>query len=836
MDPEQWARIERIYERAVVCQPAARAELLDEACGNDIDLRREVESLIAAGDRAGDFLSASDFREQLAAVAVSARHLSPGQKVGRYELESELGAGGMGVVFLARDTDLDRPVALKVLPATFAGDAERAARFAVEAKAASALNHPNILTIYEIGHDGDTLYIATEFVDGVTLRQRLAAGALPPAEALAIVEQCAAALSAAHEAGVIHRDVKPENIMVRRDGLVKVVDFGLARMSGAGTPAAGVTQAGRVMGTPRYMSPEQARGQSLDARSDIFSLAAVLYELVTARPAFGGETTAEVFGALLGAGPPSIAASPGLRRLDPLIARALRKEPEQRYQTMAAFGADVAALRANAGTGLRWKLAAAAAVVAVAALSAYGWRERFRPPPPPNIQSLAVLPLVNASGDPDEDYLVDGITDQLTADVARATSLRVISRTSAMQYKDAALRLPDIAATLNVDGVIEGSVRRADGRVTITVQLLDGRHDRHLWSQTYERADGELPVLTAEMARDIGRALTGTTFAVKPSARRPADQAAYEQYLRGRHAWNRRTPEGYRAALEHFNRAVDADPTYAAAYAGLADTYLLLGEYLIWPPDDAFPRGRAAAARAIALDSTLAQPYASLGQIDANLWRWADADREFQRAVDRDPTYATGRQWRAEYLAVSGRAAEALLEIRRARELDPLSPIINTQVGWILIITRQYDEAVAELRRTVEIAPRFVQAYTNLGIAESLRGDRARAAAAFQQAIDNGGGADPQLWLAREHALSGRAEHARELLAKLEPLARQGQASPSTMALVHLALGDVEAALQWLRTGCERRSVGPAHYPPFDPIRADPRFDTIMRCMGLPTP
>jgi eukaryotic-like serine/threonine-protein kinase len=853
MDRERWSQIEQIYYRAVACPAGQRGALLDESCGDDLALRREVESLLAADDRAGGFLSTADFREQISAVTGDARRVKPGQTLGRYELLSEIGAGAMGVVYLARDTALDRPVALKLLPPAFAADQKRAARFAVEAKAASALNHPNILTIHEIGSDGDTLYIATEFVDGVTLRRRIADGPVPLQEALDIAQQCAAALCAAHDAGVIHRDIKPENIMVRRDGLVKVVDFGLARMARAtGRDAAGISQAGGVIGTPRYMSPEQARGEPLDARTDVFSLGLVLYELVTAHPAFSGETTAQVFGSLLV--PDSLALPiPGDRDLETLIARALQKDRDRRYPTMDAFAAEVTALRQRlTGGGARMdkrpvrfsrfrpgrKTAAAigAAALALAALSATNVRDRLREAiARPRIESLAVLPLVNVSSDRTEDYLVDGITDQLTADLARATSLRVISRTSAMQFKGTSRRLPDIARVLNVDAVVEGSVRRDSGRVSITAQLLDARRDRHLWARTYERTDSDLPALTAEMARDIGHELVGETLA-KASANRPrrVDPAAYELYLRGRHEWNRRTPDGYRKALEHFNNAVDADPTYAPAFAGLADTYLLLGEYLIWPAADAFPRGRAAAERAIALDNTLAQPYASLGQIDADQWRWSDAARDFDRAIERDPAYATARQWRAEYLAASGRATDALAEIRRARDLDPLSIIINAQVGWILIIARLYDEAIVQLRRTIEMAPRFVQAHTNLGIAHSLRGDRARAIAAFEEAIEVGGGADPQLWLAREQALSGRSQQARDMLDRLIPLARQGQAAPSTVALVYVALGDVDTALQWLRRGCELRSLGPAKYPPFDPIRDDPRFVQITRCMALP--
>ena len=783
---------------------------------------------------------------------------APGQRLGRYEILSELGAGAMGSVFLARDTTLDRQVALKLLPPAFGSDPERAARFSAEAKAASALNHPNILTIYDIGQDGDLCYIAMEFVDGVTLRQRLAEP-IPGHEALEIILQCAAALQAAHETGVVHRDIKPENIMIRRDGLVKVVDFGLARAGG--DAAAGLTRAGAVIGTPRYMSPEQAHSQRPDARTDVFSLGAVLYELFAGQPAVPGESSAEVFAALLGSDPlPPLPGTRGGRRVGPsfdralarVLARALHKDPSLRYPTMLAFATDLVALgpkvagsgatprfeldTSRRGVSRSWRWIAALAVAAVLVLlSVWTWGRLVTARPAPGIESLAVLPLVNLSNDPGQEFLVDGITDQLTAEVSRATALRVISRTSAMKFKGTSQPLPEIARMLNVDAVVEGSVRWAGGRVVITAQLVDARGDRHLWARTYERHDDNLPALTEEVARDIGRELGRVPARPGTGRTRAVDPAAYERYLRGRHAWNQRTTDGYRAALEHFNAAIAADPAYAPAYAGLADTYLLLGEYLIWPSADAFPRARAAAARAIALDDSLAEPYASLGQINANEWRWADADREFQRAIERDPAYATGRQWRAEYLAVSGRADEALAEIRRAQELDPLSLIINVQVGWILTIARQPEAAIAQLRRTIDLAPGFAPAYSNLGIAYDQLGRHTEAIDSFETAVRLGGGVDAQLWLARQHALAGSPQRARELLDRLLPAALQGQASTSTVALVYDALGDKESALWWLQKGCERRSVGPANYPPFDRLRADPRFTGIMGCMGLTT-
>jgi len=861
--PERWRQVQQIFHDALECPVDQRARFLEAASCGDSDLRESVERMLAAdaapdlfeagpASLAGELLSAADLEARITHLMAESSTSMIGRTLAKYHILSPIGAGSMGEVYLARDTVLNRLAAVKLLPRRFTRDPERVDRFIREAKAASALNHPNILTIYDVGQVDDIWFIATEFVEGVSLRHRISERPLEPAEATNIILQCTAALEAAHRAGIIHRDLKPENVMVRPDGVVKVVDFGLARVAvqrGIGANI-GVTEAGRVMGTPRYMSPEQARGETVDARGDIYSLTAVLYEMVAGRPLIPGETAADVFVSLLDTDAMprqgAIDQLPHSRDLQRIVCRGVHRDREARYQTMQELAADLAAFQARSRRPaapdwitLRrpWQIAAAV-VASAGALVIAGLTGVFHlssgAAAPSRIRSVAVLPFVNLSSDPEREYVVDGLTDQLITDLARGTTLRVISRTSVMQYKGTSQLLPAIARALNVDAVIEGSVQRDADRVFLTAQLLDARADRHLWAQNYDRAESDLLALAGEIARDVGGVL-GTAPAVRPQIPgRAVAPAASDAYLRGRQAWNQRTPEGYRQALDHFNQAVNADPAYAPAYAGLADTYLLLGEYLIWPPEEAFLRARAAAAKAIALDQDLAEPYAALGQISADEWRWADADREFQRALERNPGYATGRQWRAEYLAVSGRADEALAEIRRAQELDPLSFIINTQLGWILVIARQPDAAIAQLRRTIEMAPRFVQAYTNLGIAYAVAGNHAAALDAFKNAADITGSTDPQLWIARELALLGRVGEARSALKRVIPVAERGNASPSTMALVYLALGDVEAALRWLKRGCERRSVGPAVYPPFDSIRADPRFAAIMSCMNLP--
>jgi serine/threonine-protein kinase len=845
MGSERWQLIQELYEEIRTTPAAGRAPLLDKHCAGDTDLRYELESLVQADDDAGNFLTSDELKELIGDLGPQPAASLLGTAVGRYRLASELGAGAMGVVYLADDTTLDRKVALKLLPAEFTQDAGRTSRFVREAKTASGLNHPNILTIHEIGQTGETWFIATEFVEGVTLRQRLESGPLAVEEALDIATQCVAALDSAHRAGIVHRDVKPENIMIRSDAVVKVIDFGLAVVAKpAHDQPAGATEAGKIIGTPRYMSPEQARGEKLDGRSDIFSLGTVLYEMIEGAPAFAGATAAEVFAKLLRPGSSSaVKTSSTLRAypaLERVLTKALNKSPEARYQTMGDFASDLKALRGQLesrrklGRSRRWILAAGVTVLALSVLAVSGvrsgiWNRFF----PQRIQSLAVLPLLNLSADPQQDYLVDGMTDNLITEIARATSIRVISRTSIMQYKGISKHLPEIANTLDVDGVIEGSVRKSDGRLYITVQLLDARKDRHLWARNYERPQGELLSLTGEIAQDVTHQLNaaasshaGVVSSVNPQA--------YDLYLRGRYAWNKRSGEGYREALQYFNQSIEKEPKYAPAYAGLADSYLLLGEYLIWPSTDAFTRARAAARQALAFDPSLGEAYASLAQIAADEWNWPEADRAFQRAVELRSGYATAHQWRAEFLLLTGRIDESVSEIKQAQELDPLSPIINTQLGWILTSARRYDEAITQLQRTIEMAPRFAPAHADLGIAYDAKGDHAEALEAFQKANEIDRTPDRDAWIARQYALSGQTARAREMLGPLRGLAAQSRVSPATLALVFIALGEYEEAFKLMEAGCRMHSLAPLKvYPPFDPIRSDPRFSDALRCMHL---
>jgi TolB-like protein/predicted Ser/Thr protein kinase len=644
MTPERWKKLEALFHEALELQGEARAAHLAKVCGSDEQLRAEVEPLLAAHERESSFLD-SPILEQAAALTADDRHESPvGHCLGPYQVTSQLGRGGMGEVYLAEDPRLDRKVALKILPAAFTQHPERVRRFEREARAASALNHPNILTIYEIGQTEGLHFIATEFVEGVTLRQQMENGGRSLAETLSVAVQVASALSAAHAAGVVHRDIKPENVMLRPDGLVKVLDFGLAKLAeqrhggDESALAASETAPGVVLGTVNYMSPEQARGLKVDHRTDIFSLGVVLYEMVIGRRPFEGETASDVIASILRQGPvPASRLRPGLPPgLERIISQMLTKDREARYGSAAELRAEFERLQRKVedeavGTGgapvvmaasqaaeetkregladttdreqrkrqlftrQSWRAAAIGSVVLVLAAISYVKFFRGSPSAPPSeIKSLVVLPLENLSGDPEQEYFADGMTDALIGDLAKIGALRVISRTSAMHYKGTKKSLPEIARELQVDAVVEGTVQRAGDRVHIRVQLIQAATDRHLWVETYERDLRDVLALQSEVARAIAREIQ---IKITPdeqarlASTRPVNRKAYNDYLLGVYYWNRRTEEHLLKAIDYFESAIREDETYAPAYTLDASPNIRL-IFLNLREDGEEPRGR----------------------------------------------------------------------------------------------------------------------------------------------------------------------------------------------------------------------------------------------------
>ena len=838
--------------------------------------------------------------------------ISPGTQLGRYEIRAKLGAGGMGEVYLARDTRLERTVALKILPAAVTTDQRRMWRFTQEAKAASSLNHPNIITIFEIEESNATHFIATEFIDGATLRQHLARGPMPPAEALDVAVQTASALAAAHEAGIIHRDIKPENIMLRRDGFAKVLDFGLAKLVEAHTstidPEAPTqaqisTEPGMVVGTLTHMSPEQARGLEVDARTDIWSLGCVLYEMLTGRAPFTGATSADIIAAIVKTQPaplsrfvPDVPA-----RLEEIVAKALEKDREERYQGVKDLLVDLRRLKkrmefeselersasrdtfarqpgtsdsiattvepksgattatdatpaarttasggqvARAGKRPGGVVLLALAVLLLSAVFAgyyFVRKTTSKSDDAAAIDSIAVLPFENTSRDPDTEYLSDGLTESIINSLTHVPALRVIARSSVFRYKGKEIDPLAAARELGVRAVLTGRVLQRGDNLTISAELTDVRENKQLWGESYERKVADLISVQREIAREIAgnlrSKLTGAEQAgvTKHYTENPA---AYQLYLKGRFYWNKRTSSDLKRSTEYFNQAIEQDPNYALAYAGLADAYVLFFRYSASSPQEAYPKAKEAARRALELDDTLAEAHTALAYALSDYdWDFAESGREFRRAIELNPNYATAHQWYSDSnLVIMGRFDEAIAEMRRAQELDPLSLIVNAELGRAYFNAGQYDKAVEQYRKILEMDQNFPVAHWFLGETYEARGQFAEAIAEYERARQLNG--DPRMlaMLGHARAASGHRAEALKLLAQLNEAAKQRYISPYYFAIVHAALGDRDQAFQWLERGYQERisSIPFIKYDhSLDPLRADPRFADLVRRIGL---
>ncbi len=791
--------------------------------------------------------------------------IAVGSRLGPYEILSPLGAGGMGEVYRARDTRLGREVAVKVLPAGVSSDPERLKRFEKEARSASSLNHPNIVTVYDIGESSGTSWIAMELVEGETLREMLVAGPLPMTRLLPIAAQAADGLAKAHGAGIVHRDLKPENVMVTTDGFVKILDFGLAKLtqpevtSGAtaAPTASGGTEPGIVLGTLGYMAPEQVRGEAADPRSDIFAFGAVLYEMLTGRRAFQGASAADTLSAIL-RDEPEIGATQGAASpaLEHIVRRCLEKSPQERFQSAR----DLAfALRESAGTSstpqsvslpvprsrtiLGMRLAGGLVLLAaLVAVNVGGLRERlFGAGGPARIRSLAVLPLDNLSRDPEQEYFVDGMTEELIADVSQISALRVISRTSVMEYRGAKKPLPEIARALNVDALVEGSVLRSGNRVRITAQLIEAKSDRHLWAKSYERDLKDVLALQSEVARAIAREIRAK-LTPQEQARlettHPIDPKALEAYLQGRFFLDQQSEESLQKAFDSFQKALKIEPGYAGPYAGLASYYAILPFHSQSSPAQVFPKARAAAQHAVELDENLAEAHASLAYIRAYYeWDWAAAEREFRRAIELRPSYADAHFSYSRFLAASGRPEESLAEIRRAEELDPLESSLKANTALLSYFGGRYDQALKELLELKRLEPKLPLVHWGIGLVDEQKGLYKEAIASLQQATSLSASLNFKSSLAHAFAVAGRRDEARAILGEMEERSRRAYVPSYFFALVHAGLEDKDRAFEWLERAYQERSTVLA-YLQLDPrianLRGDPRFSDLLRRVGRP--
>jgi TolB-like protein/Tfp pilus assembly protein PilF len=789
--------------------------------------------------------------------------LATGTRLGPYEIVSPLGAGGMGEVYRARDARLNREVAIKVLPAAFSADADRLRRFEQEARSASALNHPNILTIHDLGsHDGSP-YVVFELLEGETLRERMAEGSLSQRRALDSAIEIARGLAAAHERGIVHRDLKPENVFLTKDGSVKILDFGLAKLthpeaaSGEGSKAPTQTvptEPGVVMGTVGYMSPEQVRGQAADHRSDIFSFGAMLHEALSGQRAFRGATSADTMSAILKEEPPELTSvRPDLPpALAHIVRRCLEKSPAERFQSARDLGfalTETGGVSAPAPVrlpGRRPILLPALGAVVLAFLAVLfladvgGLRSRFRPGAAGStIQSLAVLPLENLSHDREQEYFSDGMTEELIADLGKIRALRVISRTSAMRYKGAAKSVPEIARELKVDAVVEGSVLRSGDRVRITAQLIRASTDEHLWSESYERDGKDVLALQSEVARAIAREIQVAVSAreiAQLASSRVVDPEAHRLYLLGRHYESQRSAEGLQKALDSYEQSIAKDPSYAAAYSGLADTYTLLGFYVV-PAREAMPRAKAAALKALALDDSLAEAHQSVGDVAETYdWDWSTAEKEFRRSIELNPSYAMAHHHYSLHLDAFGRLEEALAEAKRALECDPLSPIVNNLLALQYYLLRRYDEAIAQYRRTLEIDPNLGASNIELGFSYAAKGMLREAIAVGEKHSATATALRARGALGYFLALSGDREGALRQLEGLRALSQLQYVAPHHFYLIYLGLGEKDQAFAWLEKAHQDRSgifFQLKADPVNDPLRSDPRFADLLRRVGL---
>lgn len=781
-----------------------------------------------------------------------------GHTLGHYRIIEKMGAGGMGDVYRARDEQLDRDVALKVLPAGILKDEKARRRFRNEALLLAKLNHPNVATIHEFDTDDGADFLVMECVTGVSLAEKLKGGALPEKEILLLAMQIAQALEEAHERGIVHRDLKPGNIVITPKGWAKVLDFGIARLlrpAGDTDPTQSVTGAHGAAGTLQYMAPEQLTGEAAGARSDIFSLGAVLYEMATGRRAFDEKLPSRLIDAIVRERPvpPRVLNSRISPELERIILKCLEKEPENRYQSAKELEVDLRRLQTQ-GTGTvastaapargLWrrnaaKTAGAALVIVLAiGLGLRGWRaRRAAHPGPQQIQSLAVLPLENLSGDSQQEYFAEGMTEELTTQLAQISALRVISRTSVTRYENSHESLPEIAKELHVDAVVEGSVMREGDRVRITARLIQVSTDKLLWTQDYDRNLKDVLSLQDEVARAIASevkiTLTPDERARLENARQ-VNPEAHKAYLQGNYL-NKGTSSQQRKALEYFESAVRIDPNYAPAYAGLADYYWSNPELL---PGEAMPKAKEYVQSALQLDPDLAHAHTTLGAIHFYAdWDWAAAEKEFKRAIELSPSDAEAHRMYSFYLAAMGRADQAIAEVQQAQQLDPLSIWTQITAGNVFYFTRHYDKAIEQCEKALELDPNSVGAYDCLGTSYLAEGKYEQAIEASQKA-SNLSSNDPArlVGLGRAYALAGRKSDALTVLKQLHQMSSRTYVPPYFSATIYAELGQRDEAFAWLQKAFQGRDsyltwlkVDAA----IDPLRGDVRLQQLLRRIGL---
>ncbi|MDX6577991.1 MAG: eukaryotic-like serine/threonine-protein kinase [Blastocatellia bacterium] len=832
--------------------------------------------------------------------------LSPDTSLSHYRIISKIGVGGMGEVYLAQDTKLDRKVALKILPADLAANQDRMRRFVQEAKAAAALNHPNIAHIYEIGESDGVNFIAMEFIDGVTLREKIHHERTEHRKLLRFLQHAAEGLAKAHAAGIVHRDLKPDNIMITRDGHAKILDFGLAKlletkpetaaeMGEAATAMMPVQHStpGVVMGTVGYMSPEQAQAKPVDQRSDIFSFGCLLYEAATCRKPFAGDSIVDTLHKIIYDPAPAItdfnpSASPELQRV---IRKCLAKEPDKRYQTIRDTANDLeelleemkgasdiersvapssstttsSAISSTADdvrsaessvsvsrqpassaeyvvTGIKQHKLAAVIALLVLVVGAVGLGLYFRARNTvAAIESIAVMPFVNESGNADVEYLSDGMTETLIGSLSNLPNLSVKPRSSVFRYKGKETNPQTIAKELNVQAILNGRVVQRGNEITLYIELIDAQKDTVLWKGDYHRQMSNLVTLQSEIARDVSGKLKSKLSGAEIAAVEKVytnNPEAYRLYLKGVYHAAKFNREELDIGFGYLRQAVALDPNYALAYHGLAYYHYLIVDWTM-SPHEAMPKAKEEALKAIELDDKLAVAHADLGAVYWYYdWNWPAAEKEFKRAIELDPDDSLSHEMYGWYLVTMGRVDEGIAELKNGQQLDPLAQERTSVLGWNLYLAHRYDESIEQHRKAIELEPDYWPGYSWLGNALAQKGRWPEAIEAFQKAISiEPVIAVPTIGLGRVYAVSGKKDEAIKVLAELNDRSKHPYVSSYLIASIYAGLGDKDKAFASLERAYEDRSWYMSHLkldPELDSLHSDPRFADLVRRVGLP--
>ncbi len=901
MDRARLSQIEEIYHAALDVDIEERPEFLSDICGDDRDLRREVENLLSFAEVNSSLIDQPPADVAAEMVAKTSNSALVGKKIKHYKIVSQIGIGGMGEVFKALDTKLERSVAIKFIKTEFVKDRSKLRRFAQEAKNASSLNHPNILTVYEIGHAQKRQFIATEFIEGKTLRMAMKEGLSGINDILEIAFQIATALKAAHAAGIIHRDIKPENIMLREDGLVKVLDFGLAKLLEAlprthiqASPVPRLaesqhTNASLLMGTAAYMSPEQARLEQVDGRSDLWSLSVVLYEMVNGCQPFAGETAGDTIGSILSDGPAPMAGNLP-EQLKRILLKGLEKDAENRYQTAedlledlrncqyaVAVGSDFKQIVPNSQGSVstsdyktrvsdsihvdtrenlevesknlssaefifkkakKNKFVSAGLLAAILfAIVYFGYSYLTGGSQP--VKSIAVMPFENTTGDPNKEFLSDGITESLIDSLSQLSGVKVISQSSALEYKGKNTEFEKAVRDSGGQFVLKGRVSQSGNDLKIAVGLVDILENAQVWSEEFISNSSQLPNLESEISQRIvdrlqiqisAEARRGITMTKKP------DPEAYELLLKGRFYQAKNSFETSKKAVEFYDQALDADPNFAEAYAALSRAYFFIGANGFQDPKEAMPKAKAAALRALELDDRLPASHLAMAAVKVADWDWSGAEKEYKRAIYLNPNLAVSRSRYALYLSTMGRHESAIREIKLSRELDPLKATSYLDVGYILYFARQYDESLKRSDIEIELNPNSGSGYIGKAFNHAAKKEYATAIANYKKGIKiNGEHAGTNCYLGFALAKAGRIQEAKTILSKLET--GKEYVSPVELAMIYVGLGDREKAFSLLNRGYAEHDSQMQYLliePHFDDLRADARFADLIRRVGLP--